>query len=252
MNKIKYIPIFFIFLVSMVVFFASLVVKLKSANLTIIITGISLLIAFILLKIFFLLNKKVRFIHIMNILLNIVFVCFIILFIFVEYNIIAKSNLKEVNRSDFIIVLGAQLYGEEPSFDLVKRLDASLIVLNGSPDAKIILSGGQGPGENITEAEAMKRYLVSRGVNGDNIFEEDRATNTYENIMFSKEIMDGFYVNNPSVTVVTNDSHMYRALYICNKLGVKAYGYTCPVYPTHEKIMYLREFFAVVKTYVFN
>jgi len=156
-----------------------------------------------------------------------------------------------MNKSDFIIVLGAALNGKTPSHALLKRLEASIILINANPEAKIILSGGEGPGEEITEAEAMKRYLVSMGVNPDNIIKEEKATNTFENIMYSSEIIDEFNMDSPRITIVTSNSHMYRTLYICNKLDLKVSGYTSPVWKGIEAFVYFREFFAVFKTWLF-
>ena len=77
-----------------------------------------MLIAFILLKVFFKFNKETHFIRTMNIILNIALVCFVFLFIFIEYAIISKSELKDMNKSDFIIVLGAALSGKVPYLNL--------------------------------------------------------------------------------------------------------------------------------------
>lgn len=251
MNRISHISLFFIFIFFMLIFFLSLVIKLPNSSLAIAITGISLLVSIILLKIFFKHNKEIPFINVMNILLNIACICFIALFIFVEYNVLSKSNLKEKNKSDFIIILGAAVHGEVPSYALSKRLEVSLMLINENPDVKVILSGGQGPGEDITEAEAMRRYLVSNGVNEQNLLKEEKATNTYENIMYSKEIMDKFNMDNPSITVVTSNSHMYRTLYICDKLDLDVSGYISPVLINSVPFLYFREFFAVVKAYLF-
>ena len=252
MNKIIHMPLLFIFLVFMLVFFLSAVIKLPNSSLAIAITGVSMLSALITLKIFFRLNKEIHFIHVMDIILNIGCICLIFLFIFIEYAIVSKSDLKDTNKSDFIIVLGAALNGKVPSYTLSKRLETALMLINQNKNARIILSGGQGPGEDITEAEGMKRYLVSKGVNEENIIKEEKATNTYENILFSSEIIRGFNMDNPSITVVTSNFHMYRTMYICKKLNLKATGYASPILRISVPLMYFREFFAVVKTYLFT
>ena len=55
------------------------------------------------------------------------------------------------------------------------------------PDLKIVVSGGQGEGENITEATAMRNFLVDNGVDSSLIIMEDKSTNTYENFLYSKQ-----------------------------------------------------------------
>ena len=109
-----------------------------------------------------------------------------------------------------VIVLGARVTGERPSLILQLRLEAALAYLNKNPGAAAILSGGLGESAYITEAEAMKRWLVANGVCEDRLFLEGRSTNTYENIMFSRDIIaeNGLPQN---VVIATDGFHMFRA-----------------------------------------
>ena len=81
---------------------------------------------------------------------------------------------------DAVIVLGAGLRGDRPSTTLKGRLNAAYEYHLENPDALIIVSGGQGHDEDITEAEAMKKYLVALGIPDDRIVKEEKSTSTYE------------------------------------------------------------------------
>lgn len=114
----------------------------------------------------------------------------------------AYSTSKPV-KSDAIIVLGCQLWGESPSPQLKLRLEKALSVYKEGFAPKIIVTGGQGADETMPEAKLMKRWLIERGVAQNVILEEDKSTNTYENLEFVKDIMDGQKMK--SAIVVTND-----------------------------------------------
>lgn len=109
-----------------------------------------------------------------------------------------------------VIVLGCGVRGEEPSQMLRLRIEAAEEFLKANPDSKAVLSGGQGPGEDITEALCMYRELTKKGVSEDRLYMEDRSTSTRENIAFSKEIIERENLNT-EVAVVSNNFHLYRA-----------------------------------------
>lgn len=90
-----------------------------------------------------------------------------------------------------VMIFGCYVRGEEPGRTLTTRLDAALSLLKRYPNADCIVSGGQGSNEAISEAEAMRRYLVSRGIAGERITLEDRSTNTSENLEYTFAILTG-------------------------------------------------------------
>jgi uncharacterized SAM-binding protein YcdF (DUF218 family) len=122
--------------------------------------------------------------------------------------------------SDCIIVLGCRVYGTVASPFLAARLDESLRLYNQGYAGYFVVSGGQGPGEDITEAEAMKRYLVQRGVPADRVILEDRSTSTEENLAFSLERMREHGLR--SAIVVSNRYHLLRASIMAKRLGLAA------------------------------
>ncbi len=120
------------------------------------------------------------------------------------------SSVPESKDVEYVVVLGAGLHGDKVSYTLAYRLDAAIEYSIKNPEVTIIVSGGQGPDEDISEAEAMKKYLVIAGVKESQIILEDQSTSTEENIKFSKALM----TENPSVAIVSSNYHMYRAKFI--------------------------------------
>lgn len=90
-----------------------------------------------------------------------------------------------------VMIFGCYVRGEEPGRTLTTRLDAALSLLKRYPNADCIVSGGQGSNEAISEAEAMRRYLVSRGIAEERITLENRSTNTSENLEYTFAILTG-------------------------------------------------------------
>jgi uncharacterized SAM-binding protein YcdF (DUF218 family) len=117
---------------------------------------------------------------------------FLVSFIVIEAVIIANSSTDRPAEqpSDFFVVLGAGLKGEQLSETLRRRLDTGVQALKQNPDIPVILSGGQGPGEAVSEAEAMSKYLTGLGIPQERLILESQSTSTEENISFSKEIID--------------------------------------------------------------
>ena len=106
-------------------------------------------------------------------------------FCVVEAIIIRDARTDKGPGRPYLIVLGAAVYGERPSLTLENRLIGALRYYEQYPDTRIIVSGGQGPGENITEAACMADWLRSHGVPEDAILLEPRATSTKENLQYS-------------------------------------------------------------------
>lgn len=152
-----------------------------------------------------------------------------------------------------VIVLGCGIRGERVSVGLAKRLNKAAEYHQNNPDAIIIVSGGQGPQEDISEALAMKRYLVDKGISEDKIIMEDKSTSTITNFRYSREIMQEKGLSLSSVVFVTNAYHVYRAAsYAKNEgfleashLGTDIVWYTVPM-------NYMREMLAVLKMWVFD
>ena len=111
-----------------------------------------------------------------------------------------------------VVVLGAGVNGRSPSLSLAVRLRACLDYIADKPEVPIVVTGGQGPGEQITEARCMADWLVAHGVDEGRILLEERAENTAENVAFSKAILAEAGVDPQApVAVVSADYHLCRA-----------------------------------------
>ena len=131
-------------------------------------------------------------------------------------------HLKKRRGADYIIVLGAGVIGIRVTPLLAARIDKGIELLHDNPDAVLILSGGQGPGEDIAEGEAMARYAEQRGVGLERIIVEGKSTSTEENLLFSRELMNR---DRPRVIVVTTAYHVFRALLLAKQQGLKCVGF---------------------------
>lgn len=149
----------------------------------------------------------------------------LVVFTLIEIPIIKDARTDAPDDCDYIVVLGAGLHGDVPSLSLRNRLDAALAWLEAHPDCKAVVTGGQGPGESMTEAEAMGIWLEARGVEPERIILEDKATSTWENLENSFELIreDGTEPDG-NVAIVTSEYHLCRAKLMAEDLGVLAYG----------------------------
>lgn len=139
--------------------------------------------------------------------------------IFVSTLIIYGKNDNVTYKEDAVIVLGAAVHGDTPSLPLRMRLNRAVEYYNKNPDAVIVVSGGQGMQENVTESEAMQKYLVEKGIPNENILKEEKAESTYQNFEYSKEILDEYFSDDYSVAFITNEYHTLRAAMCADKVG---------------------------------
>ena len=161
----------------------------------------------------------------------------------VEIPIVSTSVKKEVPESKYVIVLGCGVHGTAPSLMLRKRIDAAYEFLMLYPETKAILSGGQGDGEDISEAECMYRELLKKGIDESRLYKEDKSTTTEENIAFSKQY---FEASETKVAIISSKTHLYRASLIAKKEGLSPTVYAAEVpKPVMRFSQYLREAVAV-------
>lgn len=174
----------------------------------------------------------------------------LVYFIAVEIPIVRSSAGDEEQSADYLIVLGAAIYGETPSLAMVERCDAAIDYLKCNPDCKAIVSGGQGNDEVISEAEIMRRLLIKSGISEDRILVEDKSFSTYENIKFSSEK----YIEPDAVLAVcTSEYHLYRAKLIGRDMGLELIG--VPAKTTHISVRcnyFIREAFGVTYQWSFT
>ena len=168
-------------------------------------------------------------------------------FIWVEALILTQFHARPAPGADYCVILGAQWKRTGPSIVLQRRLDIALTYLKENPGTAVIVSGGQGANEIMTEAAGMKQYLMEHGIEEDRIFEEDRSVNTTQNLQYSAKYLD---LKKDRVVIVTNNFHMYRALKIAEKQGYQASGLAATSVKAMIPNNMLREFFGVVKDFL--
>ncbi len=125
--------------------------------------------------------------------------------------IVRTANNTPSESCEYLIILGAGVNGTVPSLTLRERLDAAYDYLQAHPHTLCIVSGGQGPGEEITEAKCMADWLVKEGIPAERILLEDQATSTRENLAFSLELITQQTGTRPqTVAIVSSEYHLYR------------------------------------------
>ncbi len=171
----------------------------------------------------------------------------------VEVPIVKAAVEKPEPDAEYAVVLGAAVYGESPSITLEHRLESAARYLSENPGTKAVVSGGQGEGEDVSEAECMRRYLTEHGIDPARILIEDKSTSTKENLAFSKAVVEADGGSVSRVVIVSSGYHLYRAKQIAAQLGYRASGAAAPDgYPIYMVGMYLREAVAVAKLWMFG
>lgn len=174
------------------------------------------------------------------------------LFCAAEIPVISSAHTDKDPEADYLIVLGAGVNGTVPSLTLANRLAAAKDYLDQYPEAKVVVSGGQGPGEDITEAECMRSWLEARGIAPERIIMEDKSTSTYENLVYSfSRIRDDGGTPEGKIAIASNDYHLYRAKYMARELGAEPVGIAARTpYPVLSANYFIREAAAVLLMWI--
>ena len=182
----------------------------------------------------------------------IILIIFLVAYGITEIFIVAASFGDDAENADYLIVLGAGVNGTQPSLSLLNRLESAYKYLIDNPDCVCIVSGGQGEGEDITEARCMADWLKNKGISADRIIMEEKASSTEENVEFSLEIIRNKTDIEPKIAVLSSEYHLFRAKMLFKKAGTEAFG--VPAKTTMLTLMinyFLREVPAVWKTALF-
>lgn len=132
--------------------------------------------------------------------------------------IVDNNDYSNLNDIDCIIVLGAGIWGDKPSPMLEDRLLQAIELYKNNVSSKIIMSGDHGK-QDYDEVNTMKDFAIEKCVPSENVFMDHAGFSSYESIYRAKEIFGA-----KKIVIVTQKYHLYRALYIANKLGIEAYG----------------------------
>lgn len=157
--------------------------------------------------------------------------------------LMVKSNYNKPQKNTNLIVLGCSVYKDKPSRFLIRRMDTAYDYLIQNPKAVAVLSGGQGPGEDISEARCMFDYLTKKGIPANRLIMEDKSTNTRTNIANSIQKLKEFGIDSNEITITTNSFHTLRATIIAKNNNLIPYATpaisewpTLPTYYTRELI----------------
>lgn len=173
-----------------------------------------------------------------------------LLFLVMEGLIASQMFARGEKGMDYILVLGAQVRGDRVSRALEDRLKSAARYLSENPETKAVLSGGQGPGENLTEAQAMCDWLTARGIDESRLILEDRSTSTWENMTYSKALLPED-AGDISIGIVTNNFHVYRGVMLAKVCGFQnACGIAAESHSLMQLHFLVREGIALAKDLV--
>lgn len=157
---------------------------------------------------------------------------------------------------EVMLILGCQVKPWGPSILLQDRLNTALDYLEEHPDMTIIVSGGQGPDEPTTEAQAMADYLTEQGISSVRIFLEEQSHSTAQNFRYSRQLMEdlGYDPEETEILVVSNGFHLTRSRMLAERTGfeqVSTLAAPSSHLPSRLK-MYVREPLALVKSFLID
>lgn len=206
--------------------------------------------------VYWLLNNRIhlnvikRIFVIYKFILTSVYSIILIVFSYILYNGNKYKQNELMNDIDCVLVLGSRLEDERIPEVLRMRLDKALECYNANSDALFIVSGGPVDEFSLSEAEAMYDYLISHGVKESNVFIEDQAQCTYENIKFAKSMLLKMGFSEDKVMIVSSDFHLARSLMIASLFDIESCGLASET-PKDLKLNYLiREIFAFIKDFI--
>lgn len=160
-----------------------------------------------------------------------------------ETNSLIYSSQNRLPKNNVGIIFGAGINGDKPSKYLKDRLDAGILLFKSKKINKILLSGDNGNDEH-DELTVMKKYCYSKGIDTTKIYIDYAGFDTYSTMYRAKYI---FKIK--SATLITQEYHLNRAIYIGNKLGIKSEGFSANVgkYNNYKYVCF-REYFSILKS----
>lgn len=181
---------------------------------------------------------------------GVIFALCLILALVISCFMIHEINDKPKDNNTTLVVLGCQVRGNQPSLMLKRRLDTAYDYLSEHKEINVVVSGGQGYDEAVSEAECMFNYLVSRGIDAERIYIEDKSADTNENIEFSKRIIEKNGLCS-DITIVTDGFHQFRADTFAKRQNLRAYNISAPTSWWLVPTYWVREWFGIVYYTIF-
>ena len=161
-----------------------------------------------------------------------------------------EPEKSDVLRPNYAVLLGCALEDGEASKELLRRCWRAKGLMDLQENLVLIVSGGDPAGQGRTEAEVMAAWLRNHGVDSDRLLIEDQASDTRENLLFSKALAEEHGLGTARVTIVTSEYHQTRAQYLAGKLGQQATGFSCKTPMPDHLFAAVREAYAFVNAIV--
>lgn len=164
-------------------------------------------------------------IHKLIIIMMVVMIILILEMFLINYFVVSKTKSKIISEdeatnlnADCILILGAGVWQNGPSPMLEDRINEGIALYQKGASKKILMSGDHTK-VNYDEVNVMKKFAMDKGINSEDIFMDHAGISTYDSIYRVKEIFKA-----KKIIIVTQEYHLYRALYIAESLGIEAYG----------------------------
>ena len=188
----------------------------------------------------------------------------VLVFAALEVYIGVHSRDSIVGEPQVMVIFGCQVKPDWPSILLRDRLDTALSYWEEHPDIKIVVTGGKGDDEHISEAQCMYDYLTAHGVDGANIYMEDQSRNTWQNVNYTFALMreEGWDLGT-DVLLVSSGFHLARIRMLWNRgraavlmdydgpQNISTLAAPCSHAPSRVQ-MFFREPLALVKSFLFD
>lgn len=179
-----------------------------------------------------------------------------VLVFFILLGIVLAGSHDEVSgEPSVMIVLGCQVRPEGPSILLQDRIDEAAAYLLDHPDVIVVASGGRGPDEPVSEAQAIRDALAAQGVEAERVLLEEASHNTVQNLRYSKALLEEEKIDTSGgVLVVSNGFHLARVRMLAARCGFGQVS-TLAAPESHlpsRLAMYIREPLALVKSFLLD
>lgn len=176
------------------------------------------------------------------------------LFLAAEIPVLRDARSDEDTSAPYLLVCGAGIHGAEPSLSMLDRLRETVVWLEENPGGTAVLSGSQGPDEDLSEAQVMYDWLTDQGVGPARLILEEQADSSYENIKYTLDLIaaDG---GDPAgrLAILSSEYHLHRLAVMAQKLGCQPVLVAAQTSRTSLFINYaIREAFAMWKLWIFG
>jgi uncharacterized SAM-binding protein YcdF (DUF218 family) len=155
------------------------------------------------------------------------------------YQVWSTGRSDQARPVDAIVVMGAAQFDGRPAPVLAARLDQVVILWNQGLADRVVVTGGNQPGDRFTEAEASRRYLVDRGVPDGAILAENTGRTSYDSLVGVRDVLEPLGLR--TVLLVTDPYHSLRVRLIAEELGLEAYVSPTRTSPTQGRAELVRE-----------